>query len=86
MRYMASVEMLKAIAAARIEEREAKLNALIEKWTKETEAKIKVIEERKEKYEAEMDERLDRLRTKLEEYELEKTATERVIERLRARV
>jgi len=86
LRYMASVEMLKAIAVARVEEREAKLKALIEKWTKETEAKIKVIEERKEKYKAEMDERLDRLRTKLEEYELEKTATERVIERLKARV
>ncbi len=85
-RYEAAIEMLEAIKEARIEERERRLNALIEKWTKETEAKIKVIEERKEKYEAEMNERLDRLRTKLEEYELEKTATERVIERLMARV
>jgi len=84
MRYEAAVEMLKVIAAVRVEEREAKLNALIEKWTKETEAKIKVIEEKKEKYEAEMNERIDRLKTKLEEYELEATATERVIERLKA--
>jgi len=84
-RYEAAIEMLETIKEARIEERERILNALIEKWTKETEAKIKVIEERKEKYEAEMRERIDRLKTKLEEYELEKTATERVIERMLAR-
>ena len=84
LRYEAAKEMLAAIAAARVEEREAKLKALIEKWTKETEAKIKVIQEKKEKYEAEMNERIDRLRSKLEEYELEATATEKVIEKLRA--
>jgi len=84
-RYEAAIEMLKAIAQVRVEERERRLQALIEKWQKETEAKIKVIQERKEKYEEEMNERIDRLKSRLEEYELEKAAIERVIERLKAR-
>jgi len=84
LRYKASIELLQAIGLAKVEERQAKLNALIEKWTKETEAKIKVIEEKKQAYEANMSERIDRLKTKLEEYELEKTATEKVIEKLKA--
>jgi len=85
LRYEAAREMLAAIAEARIEERERRLQALIERWTKETEAKIKTIQERKEKYEAEMKMRIEQLKNKLEEYELEKTAIEKVIERLKAR-
>lgn len=84
LRYQAAEELLQALAQARVEERQAKLNALIERWTKETEAKIKVIQEKKEKYKADMERRIDELKSKLEEYELEKTATEKVIRRLEA--
>jgi len=84
LRYQAAEELLQALAQARVEERAAKLNALIERWTKETEAKIKVIQEKKEKYKADMERRIDELKSKLEEYELEATATEKVIEKLEA--
>lgn len=82
--YQAKIELLTELAQARLDERAAKLNALIERWTKETEAKIQTIEAKRAKYEAEMAERIDRLKAKLEEYQLEKTATEKVLQELSA--
>jgi ElaB/YqjD/DUF883 family membrane-anchored ribosome-binding protein len=84
LRYQAAIEMLQAIAQVRVEERAAKLQALIGRWTKETEARIKVIQEKKEKYIAEMERRVDTLKSKLEEYELERDAILRVIEKYKS--
>ncbi len=77
-RIAARIELLKTIAEVRITEREARLNALIERWRKEAELRVKTIEERKEEYKARMEARIDKLKLKIEEYELEIAAIEKV--------
>lgn len=77
-RILAKMQMLEAIKEVRIAEREAKLNALIERWKKEATAKIKTIEQKKEVEMLRLDSRIDKLKFRLDEYELELTALQKV--------
>lgn len=77
-RIAAKIELLVDIAEVVIAEREAKLLARIERWKEEVEARIKTIEQRRDVDLERLQLRIDKLKSRLDEYLIEYEALKRV--------